>query len=258
MRRAVLATVLVASCQFQHGSSGDRPDARLPYPSGDGPARGDALAADTGQSQPSGACHTTLPGLVLCLDFETPTPLKDAIGHTVDFTSFSLTTRGTQGAAKLAADSSIYVESRSDLNVSPNLTIEMWIEPHSAPSSSNPAWLVSSSNEYGLWLTDQGLECGVSSTDSSTSASTNVQLPLDQWTHVACVYDGTSLKLYIGGNGLTCSQHALTIDTSPDAGISISNFDGAIDDVHVYASAASDQDICHVATGGFLCKPACP
>ena len=249
MSRAVLATIFLAACSFQHGAVSETPDGGVPAkPTADAPI---PIAPAT--------CHTALPGVRLCLDFEGNALAQDTSGlaHTVDISDVTATTRGTQGAASLTSTSTIFVEPRSDLDISPRLSMEMWISVHSFPSN-DAAWLVSSTDEYGLWLTQQGLSCGVSSRTTDASSSVNVSLPLNQWTHVACVYDGSTLKLYVNGSIVGCDPQALTIDNTVGAGVTISSFDGAIDDVHLYASAITGGDVCHLATGGALCKSVCP
>ncbi len=259
MRRAVPATILLAACQFQHGSASDRPDGRLPYPTGDSPLTTDAID-DAGQSQPSATCHTTLPDVRLCMDFEPPTPSKDYAGHTVDFSNVLQTKRETQNAAQISYASNIFVhDSQSDLDLSPQLAMEMWIAPHVLPTSSDQTWLVSSANEYGFGLSPDGLICGVSSIESWISASAQIAFAADQWRHVACMYTGDALKLYVDGNVVACNQTKLTIDTSIASGVDLGTaYEGGLDDVHLYGTALSDDDVCRLATGGTLCHSVCP
>lgn len=83
-----------------------------------------------------------------------------------------------------------------------------------------------------------------------TSIDSNYTLPLNQWTHIAAVRDITNglIKIYANGNK---TNEASSVYTS--TGVSISNlligygyttyYRGKIDDVRVYASALTDNDI---------------
>ncbi|MGE5182898.1 MAG: LamG-like jellyroll fold domain-containing protein, partial [Acidobacteriota bacterium] len=94
---------------------------------------------------------------------------------------------------------------------------------------------------------------------SNVSTTTVVQLQLDAWTHVACVYDGDTLELFVAGNVLACNHTRLAIDTAVQGGIGVGTaYTGGLDDVHVYGSALSASDICRLATGGTTCKSICP
>jgi hypothetical protein len=257
MRREVLATIFLTACSFDHGSAADIPDGGPPPYTGSG-APNDGGVDGVQPTGPAASCHSSLPGVRLCLDFEPPALSKDQSGHVVDVSNVTQISRAMQGAAQLSSTSRIYVEDRSDLEITPQLSMEMWIAPHRLPSSQDKTWLVSNTNEYGIGLMPSGLFCGVASATSEVSASAGVSLPLDKWMHVACVYDGDIVKLYLGGNVIACSQGSITIDTTVRAGIDIgSAYEGGLDDVHIYAGALADQDICQLATGGTQCKSAC-
>lgn len=83
-------------------------------------------------------------------------------------------------------------------------TIEMWIKPlnsHSTPggliskrNTSNQGWTVAIYNSNLLfWSTSSGNITGRA-------------LNLNAWNHIACVYNGTSIKLYVNGVGNTATN----------------------------------------------------
>ena len=81
------------------------------------------------------------------------------------------------------------------------------------------------------------------------------EVPLGQWTHVAGVFDGHSVALYINGQ-LDYVQYGITgviQDNNQDVVIGASQFytqrcfDGVIDEVRIYNTALSDADLARLA-----------
>lgn len=87
-------------------------------------------------------------------------------------------------------------------------------------------------------------------------AGTAVTLELNQWYHVATVFDGSSVRCYV--NGARVDSVALAASIVPDSrdltiGADIPGileiFYGKIDDVHIYSRALSDGDIAELYGG---------
>ncbi|HSU54759.1 MAG TPA: LamG-like jellyroll fold domain-containing protein [Candidatus Dormibacteraeota bacterium] len=82
----------------------------------------------------------------------------------------------------------------------------------------------------------------------ASAMSTNT-VPMNQWTHLAGVYDGTTVKLYVNGvlHGTTASPGAIFAGSAPLAIgstlISGSYFDGFIDEPTVYNRALADSEV---------------
>ncbi len=97
-----------------------------------------------------------------------------------------------------------------------------------------------------IWTTDDGVTLA-----STTSASLNI------WTHIAMVYDGSNLKIYV--NGVEDNSVALTGDLNPASstplrigeygGGSGYELNGYVDDVRVYSRALSDSEIQDIYSG---------
>ena len=84
---------------------------------------------------------------------------------------------------------------------------------------------------------------------TSTLVASGVTLPVNTWTHVAVVYDGTTLKLYQNGTevgslaktgSIGASSAPMHIGRSPEGS---NYFDGTLDDVRIYPVALSRDDI---------------
>jgi hypothetical protein len=94
--------------------------------------------------------------------------------------------------------------------------------------------------------------------DSSQYAAKkdNSAIPPDDWTHVAGVFDGSTLELYVDGdledtgNGdITDNSNNLRIGTSTQGGHG-GTFNGIIDDVRIYPYALSHEQVKKVMNGG--------
>jgi len=82
--------------------------------------------------------------------------------------------------------------------------------------------------------------------------------PPDEWLHLACTYDGSTVKLYVDGL-VEGSAEADSIPLSQDAnGLAIGNrsdandrpYHGKVDDVRVYNYALSQAEVAWLATDG--------
>ena len=83
-------------------------------------------------------------------------------------------------------------------------------------------------------------------------------VPVGTWTHVAATYDGSRLRLYIGGRaagslavtGRTCANDeplAVGAKDAPALGILEAFWDGRLDDVRVYRRALSATAVADLA-----------
>jgi hypothetical protein len=89
-----------------------------------------------------------------------------------------------------------------------------------------------------------------------------VPIPLQQWTHLAASFDGTTKRLYVNGAlmGSTTGLSPLVYDPSPNVpvtigsgwanGASSARFTGHIDEVSLYGRALSDAEIFSIADAG--------
>jgi hypothetical protein len=82
--------------------------------------------------------------------------------------------------------------------------------------------------------------------------------PVGTWTHVAATYDGTRLRLFIGGRaagsvavtGRTCANDeplAVGAKDAPALGILEAFWDGRLDDVRIYRRALSATAVADLA-----------
>jgi hypothetical protein len=79
-------------------------------------------------------------------------------------------------------------------------------------------------------------------------------VPADVWTHVAAVFDGSTLRIYVNGavqgtapNAPAPADGASALEIGRSGGVS--GFDGNIDEARVYARALTGQEIAALAQG---------
>ena len=126
-------------------------------------------------------------------------------------------------------------------------TIEQWVYLPELPSGR--AWL-SQLGQYGSgshhWLvhTDGHMQIGVY---GSSSGQLNPNLPVGEWTHLATVYDGSNLTLYINGEQYGSTSASFNFNnTEFNIGRPLNsdpNFEGKVDEVRIWNTARSQQEI---------------
>ncbi|MEN9328307.1 MAG: hypothetical protein RI947_1115 [Candidatus Parcubacteria bacterium] len=148
----------------------------------------------------------------------------------------------------------ISVPDSSSLDASTSVTVAAWIYVDSYTSSYPRIITKGSAYDLHMYVFGGGegrLEWDIripGETDTTTPVSAAV--PLNQWTHVAATYNGSSSKVYVNGklqsqlNGLSGS----ITNTNNDLGIGAiatgSNyFPGDIDEARIYNRALSDTEI---------------
>lgn len=144
------------------------------------------------------------------------------------------------------------------------ITVEMWILPTVTLDSSSPAaYMLEKGNEYGLAFNRFGngeisfkVFLGTGGPQEAVVSTVTGTWEAGKWYHIAGVYDGGSLRIYVNGalesvelaSGELYAQgtYMLTIGSSY-LGTS-TFFRGTIDEARVYSSAKSPEDIAYDAS----------
>jgi hypothetical protein len=104
-------------------------------------------------------------------------------------------------------------------------------------------------NGYIFSLNNNSITNGLLFYSGGVNASTSNVITLNRWQHVASVFNGSTVTLYVNGIAVsTQAQPALTASTaSLGIGIrpadSLRGFDGIIDEVRIYNRALSDSEM---------------
>lgn len=151
--------------------------------------------------------------------------------------------------------------SRSSLRVNSNFTIEAWVNPTEEVGFpfSYLTKTATSANGYGFGYWNGKLRFIIQPTNlliSAIETMPGATIPLNEWSHIACSYDGMVAKIYVNGvlaesSTLASSTTAITWSTNPTA-IFIGKctnsdgslfFKGGVDDVRIWKSVRTESEI---------------
>ncbi len=222
--------IVLSACGFNPRTLEVQPDAQT----------SDSMSTPTTDAaQQLAPCHSQLPGLVLCFDFESssldPTILDASAGHhDASDSAVDPMTRLTQQAAMVSDASSITVPASPQLDLLGPLSIELWLE---AGQQEEDTTILQHDNDFGIDF-HHAPGCFINDSDDLWAPSWSAG-----WHHVGCTYDGTTLRTYVDGSVVACSNvnAAGSIHSTP---INIGmNYAGGLDDVHLYDRALAPQEL---------------
>jgi hypothetical protein len=165
-----------------------------------------------------------------------------------------------------SSNSGVRIASSPSLNPTDAITLDAWVFPFSFPNGA-PSILRREGNagstQYLIAVGD-GTTAGVAHCnigDFTNPVGGNI--PLNQWTHVACTYDRQSSRLYVNGievaaqsatQPIPAVSHELWIGNHERL---IRPFDGLIDEVEIFNRALSAVEIQAIvnADSAGKCKP---
>jgi len=271
---AIVAAGVLTACTFKtpSGMADDNPG---------GDDDDDGSGGDDAPTQVG--CHNDRDKAVLCVDFEDAPLTTTAVDHSlggpnnVALTDVMGTDHSGQQAALLDASSTLVVAESPSLDFTNNWTLELYVYADPLPTSGGALlggplpppppppvyWMFNNNNQYGMELRQDGTVRCVIDTKTVDSMQRVVERA---WTHVACVYDGGKLHVFVDGIASEC----ITSGAAPTDGVDGSSiggnidrdgnikekFIGALDNVALYASALSSQRICELA-GHTSCPATC-
>lgn len=217
------------------------------------------------------SCHTQDPNVRLCIDFEQPALTPIAYDGSPLAQKNNVTTQGiramdrlTEQAAQLDTNSTLTIAETPSLDITGDLTIELWANPQVLPPTDR-YWMFDNNTQYGMELMMDGtVRCDIGNmvVDHPTTISAGT------WVHVACVYGSGRLSVYVDGSS---TQACRNVPPPPAGGMDgsaiggnisagptvMQKFVGGIDNVAIYAEALSPGTICQLAghnnCGPYIC-----
>lgn len=254
MLRLTLCAISLSACTFA---------AEIP---GEEEATGDDPSTPT----PTTRCD----GMALCLDFEDMPVPADGVQPVASIQAVNVapTARLQETAAMFASGGRIAIGDTAKLDLTSALTVEMWVRPAAVPAKAGDqqVGLFDAHLQYELnfeW--DGRIECRIHDSALETeNIDSAAQLATGSWHHVACTYDGATLKVYVDGKLSGCEAQAATLSVAGTYGAAVGAnvglggtyknfFQGDLDDVHVYASTLTAAEICSLS-GSPDCDDRCP
>lgn len=231
-------------------------------------------AGTDGGPTPTPSTRCLASGLAVCIDFEDMPDPMDGVQPRATITSTMVTVRDRlqEKAAELKAMSEIKIDDASKLDIPRNLTIEMWTMPTQVPPNTGD-------KRFGLFDThlqyqmsyedDEDIECRIQDlTTSYDTVDSAVKLTRGMWHHVACTYDGSTLKVYVNGRLEGCQSTSRTVANIGTFGAAVganmglnrtyrNHFVGQVDNVHLYNRTLGGDEICALWGNG-NCSSECP
>ncbi len=248
---------LGAGCSFDPNGIGSE----APVADAGSPAA-DALAPTADAAPGPPLCGPNDPDLIACFSFENPaTPVDDESKYGNDGTALGVVSvAGPPGhghAMGFLPGSVASVPDDASLDCTTAITLELWVRPHTLPASGGRAGLLDNNGQYGLFLAPDGtVRCSMSSTVASGPI-----VAVDTWSHIACRYDGQTVRMYQDGVQRAMVSTSVTLSTGSDDGMRLGMnspsgdvLDGAIDDVRMWRVARTPEQIC-AAAGRTVCTP---
>jgi len=207
-------------------------------------------------------CTPSDDSLRLCINFEdTATFAGDGSGrghHPAIADSLTTMTRDAELAVQLSALSRLQIAETGDLDLGTNLTVSMWMRPESRPAGDAAFAMLDNDTQYAISYRDDGrVRCSV----GEDAVDSILPVLSRTWSHVACTYDGSMMRVWIDGSIAGCEQRAGAIANTGTIGTAIGadlsagpafaqQFVGGLDNVQVFARAWTASQLCLAAGHG--------
>jgi hypothetical protein len=213
-------------------------------------------------------CPRSESSIVACYEFENTTNDESQYMQPTKPTGamFKPSMTGLGQALQLVSESNVQIAETVDLDLQ-TFTVEAWLYPSS--TNGQNVSVVNNAGQYGMFVnTGNAAYCAKVTLDPPPGQSPLVvalaptALVLNQWTHVACVYDGTNLTLYVNGTKADAKSSGGGVVTTGMTGTGIgsdtpttakeNHYVGLIDNLRIWSTARIRADICADAA------PNCP
>jgi hypothetical protein len=132
------------------------------------------------------------------------------------------------------------------------MTLEAWVKPSALGTTWRTVVIKEQSTQlsYALYANNgRGRPSGHVYTDKDNQLAAPAALAVNQWSHVASTWDGTTTRLYVNGSLVASAPLSGTMRTSGNplriGGNMVWNewFKGALDEVRVYNRALSAAEV---------------
>jgi arabinan endo-1,5-alpha-L-arabinosidase len=158
-------------------------------------------------------------------------------------------------------DNYIEIMHAPSLNPTEGISLAAWILVRQRgfyPAVVNKGNVGNYDESYALYLIPDGrLGCLLNRDGTSGGRTANESgptIPLNTWTHVACTYDGETIRTYINGDQVSSKLHTggIFITSNPvligkserlSSNYPTTFFDGSIDEVEIYSRSLLPEEI---------------
>ena len=218
---------------------------------------------DTAWQTPQAFGNAELAGLVGWWKFDESggTTAKDSSGgnHNGTLVGKAKWARGRTGGA-VALDGAggfVQIADKTAFDLADQMTVACWVNLHSVPAE----WTAIVTKGDNAWrlsthLKDRIIHFSVNDWSRTDGVNASMVINANEWHHLAAVYNGSAMQLYIDGK-LEGTQPWTGGIAKNDADVLIGenieqpnrSFDGLIDDVRIYNYALSEHQVKALAAG---------
>ena len=175
-------------------------------------------------------------------------------GNTGTIAGATRTTSGRFGSALTfdGVNDWVTVPDSASLDLSNRATLEAWVNPSALGSTWRTVLLKEQPGQlvYALYASnDIARPSGHLFTSGDLFSNGNAALPLNTWSHLALTWDGTTLRLFVGGNQVASRTLTGTLVNSTGAlrfggnGVWPEWFAGRLDEIRVYDRALTQTEL---------------
>ncbi|ENM3888327.1 MSHA biogenesis protein MshQ [Vibrio cholerae] len=170
-----------------------------------------------------------------------------------------LNNMGTCGYGVFIGNQNQYVDipHNQQLSFSERLTVSAWVYPVSRPTGNGLHTIVAKDDNYEFHLDSQGRVYWywATSNNNANSLRTTQSIPLNTWSHITIRYDrnlsgNQRQRIYINGVAVASNNdsralrtNTLNLEIGRDFNFDSRSFNGRIDEVTIYGSALTDEQI---------------
>jgi prepilin-type N-terminal cleavage/methylation domain-containing protein len=143
----------------------------------------------------------------------------------------------------------VAIPNNSQVDAQTTLTLSAWIYPRSTGGSDSRSAVIFASSYYLSYNdSSKNLSCYWYNTNPEGYHETpSGSVPLNRWSHIACVWDGSQLREYVNGqllNTVAVTQAGrIAGDLQLGSEGIARQLDGYLDDVRIYTRALSDGEM---------------
>jgi hypothetical protein len=202
-------------------------------------------------------CDRSKDTIVACYEFEDNTTdgSQYMLAANPTGATFTQSMQGLGKALSLASSSNVQIAETVHLDLQ-SFTVEAWLNP-SFFSGQNLS-VVNNGGQYGMFVDPSNAPFCVKVTPPSTIVPTHapavMALRTGHWTHVACVYDGKNLTIYVdgaqanedtmGGMVATAAMGGTGIGSQTPTQAQENHYVGLIDNLRIWSVPRTGAQIC--------------
>jgi hypothetical protein len=191
-----------------------------------------------------------LPGLVACYSFEGDVRDSSANGNHATSSAVTYVPGMVGQALALQPVSSVRAPDSASLDAKNGLTLETWVFVDVLPLTGR-AGLIDNDGQYGLFLAASGeLRCTIGGAVMSPVGAVTT----GAWVHVACTWDGLTIRLYTNGAEVASTPSAGMLGTGNTEGLALGGnspsgdqLTGKLDELRIWNVARTAAEVCTAA-----------